>query len=177
MNSYTIGGKWLDDLNAELSGSDRACAVLAGAVVDDRLKTLLQKYLLPPRVKSSDKLLGRSSPLESFSSRIELAQRLNLITEETRKSLDWVRDIRNDAAHKGDFSFDSDAIRDRVNNILMAMRLSERAPSLLRPPYDLPKGRFVAAMVVLVGGLDVEIGETVQTQHVPINAIANASLP
>ena len=88
MNSYTIGGKWLDDLNADLTGSDRACAVLAGAVVDDRLKTLLQKYLLPSRVENEDKLLGRSSPLESFSSRIELARRLNLVSEETRKSLD-----------------------------------------------------------------------------------------
>jgi len=177
MNAYTIGGKWLDDLNADLSGSDRACAVLGGSVMDDRVRTLLQKYLLPPRSENEDKLLGRSSPLESFSSRIELARRLNLITEETRKSLDWIRDIRNDAAHKTDFSFGNNSVRDRISNILLVMQLQEKASALLRPPYDSPKGQFVAAVVVLVACLDIEIGETGQTRHTPTNAIANASFP
>ena len=175
MNEYSIGGKWLDDLNAELSGSDRACAVLAGAVLDDRVKALLQKYLHPPRNEKEDKLLGRSSPLESFSSRIELARRLNLITEETRKSLDCIRDIRNNAAHETGFSFDSHSIKDRVSNILSAMLLPERAPVLLKQPYDSPKGKFVAAVVVLVACLDIEIGETRLTVHTPTNALAHAA--
>lgn len=82
-DKYTIGGKWLQDLNDDLEGSDRACAVLAGAVVDDHLKTLLEKYLIPPDT-NNDKLLGRSSPIDSFAARIELARRLNLMIIQTK---------------------------------------------------------------------------------------------
>jgi hypothetical protein len=139
MDSYTIGGKWLADLNADLSGSDRSCAVLSGAILDDRLKALLQKYLLSARNKRGDELLGRSGPIESFSSRIELARRLNLMSEESRKSLDWVREIRNDAAHNVDFNFDDNSVRDKVANILSVLSLRKRAPTLLNAPTIPPK--------------------------------------
>jgi Domain of unknown function (DUF4145) len=172
MDSYTIGGKWLADLNADLSGSDRSCAVLAGAILDDRLNALLQNYLLPARNKNDDKLLGRSGSIESFSSRIELARRLNLITEESRKSLDWVREIRNDAAHKVDFNFDDSSVRDKVANTLRVLLLKERAPALLNAPYNTHKGQFVAAVVMLVAGLEIEIGETHRTTHVITDALS-----
>ncbi|MBI4844333.1 MAG: DUF4145 domain-containing protein [Nitrospirae bacterium] len=174
-NSYRIEGQWLNDLEADFSGSDRACAVLGGAIADDYVKMLLKKYLLPPQEKKKDKLLDRSSPLESFASRIELARRLNLITKETRKSLDWVRDIRNDAAHETDFSFSNDSAKDRVSNILQAMKLKEKKCPLLLSPYDTPKGQFIAAVIMLVACLNIEIGETTQTQHEPTDAISNAS--
>jgi mannitol operon repressor len=104
--THTIGGKWLDDLNRDLTGSERSCAVLAGAILDDRLKTLLENYLLAPEQRE-DKLLGRSGSLGSFAARIELACRLNLISRKTRKALDWIRDIRNDASHETLFTFDT----------------------------------------------------------------------
>ncbi|MDF1591782.1 MAG: DUF4145 domain-containing protein [Desulfobacterales bacterium] len=175
MNTYTISGKWLNDLMEDLSGNDRACVILAGAVLDDRVKTLLQKYLLPPRGEKEDKLLGPSRPLESFASRVEIARRLNLISEDARKSLDDIRHIRNRAAHKIDFSFGANSVMDRVNNVLQTMQLQIRAPSLLTPPYNSPKGKFVAAVVILVLCLDIEIGETGTTVHSPTNALANFS--
>ncbi len=104
MEPLTIGGPWLNQLNTELNASDRACAELAGAILDDRLLLLLKKFLLPVVHKGEDKLLGRGAPLESFAARIELARRLNLVAAEVSKSLDWARDIRNDAAHRERFS-------------------------------------------------------------------------
>ena len=45
--AHTIGGKWLDDLNQDLSGSERSCAVLAGAILDDRTSQSLQNLRSP----------------------------------------------------------------------------------------------------------------------------------
>jgi hypothetical protein len=175
MNTHEFGGKWLADLNDDLRGSDRSCAVLAGAVLDDRVKQLLLAYLLPPKKQTEDRLLGRSGALESFSSRIELSGRLNLITENTRKALDWVRDIRNEAAHNSTFAFGDSSNHDRVTNIVKALELKKRAPDLLKPPYEGPKGEFVAAVVVLMTGLELETLEMKRTAHQPIDAVNTAT--
>lgn len=172
--AHRIGGQWLDDLNTDLEGSERSCAVLAGAILDDRLLALIEAYLVPPKSSSEDRLLGRSGPLEPFASRIELARRLNLISDETRKALDWVRDIRNEASHKVVFSFDDDAISQRVRNIVDVLKLRENAAVLLNPPYDDIRGNFGAAVVTLVTCLQVEAAETVQTSHIPVDAMRDA---
>jgi hypothetical protein len=167
MDKYVIGGKWLNDLHSDLSGSDRSCAVLAGAILDDRLSLILRAYLLPPRGKGKDKLLGRSGIIDSFSSRIELACRLNLISERLTKSLDWIREIRNDAAHNTEFEFANHSIKDRVNNIVTVMELLAKSPTLLNPPYAGEKGRFVVAVILLTACLEIEAGEMTHTSYKP----------
>jgi hypothetical protein len=167
MSTNKFGGQWLRDLNSDLEGSDRACAVLAGAILDDRLRLLLQAYLRPPKSKKTDRLLGRGGALESFAACIELSRRLNLIDEITRTSLNWVRDIRNDAAHKADFSFVDASVKAKVANILTALNLKVRAPFLLTKPYDTAKGNFVAGVVILVLGLETETKDTKRTSYIP----------
>lgn len=169
----SIKGKWLDNLNEDLLGSDRSCAVLAGAILDDLLKSLLQRYLLPPAKKKDDRLLGRSGFIDSFSARIELAHRLNLIKEHMRKALDWVRDIRNEAAHETDFTFDSDSKKDRVTNIVSILKLENKADALLKKPYEGVKGNFVAATILMVACLQIEIEEIRMTEFRPIDPMAN----
>ncbi len=176
MKILTIGGKWLDDLNADMSGSDRSCAVLAGAILDDRLLDLLSNYLLPPTKKSEDKLLGRGGGVESFTARIELAKRLNLITVPLAKSLDWVRQVRNDAAHNADFSFGGRSVQSKVNNIIVTLGLSKRAAALLKPPYSGTKGNFVASIVLLSAFLQIESAETKRTSYLPANVLENISI-
>jgi hypothetical protein len=176
MKTHVIGGKWIDDLNADLRGSDRACAVLAGAILDDRLANLITIYLLPPNKKGEDKLLGRGGIIESFSARIELGQRLNLISEKLAKALDWIREIRNEAAHNPEFSFAGDSVRSKVQNVVAALGLRERAAPLLEPPYAETKGHFVASVVMLVGFLEVECNETARTSHQPTNVLENFHL-
>jgi len=173
MEPITIGGKWLNDLNAELSGSDRACAVLAGAILDDRLKTLFERFLKPARNPKSDKLLGRSGAIESFSIRIELASRLTLISESMRLALDVVREIRNDAAHLSDFSFDDDSVKDRVANLMAAHSFQTRAADDLTTPYDTNKGQFVFAVAMLVGALELETREVSRINLQPVDLLRN----
>lgn len=176
MNAHNFGGKWLDDLNLELRGSDRACAILSGAIIDERLKSLIQKFLLPSSNIKNDKLLGRTAPIESFSSRIELARRLNLISDATCKSLNWIRDIRNSAAHKENFSLEENSYKDKINNLIIELKIKEKAPSLIEKPYDEPKGHFVSVVIMIVISLELEEKETNQTEHKPTDALSNYSI-
>ncbi len=177
--SCEFGGKWLDDLNnhglnKDFSGSDLSCAVLAGALLDDRLKTLLEKYFLAPQNPKRDRLFGRLGSLESFSARIEVARRLNLISEGTRKALDWIREIRNLAAHETGFTFDQNAVEHRVRNVITELSVEGPVTDLLNAPYDDVKGHFAAAVIYLVVNLQIEADNTNQTTHEPIDALSDS---
>ncbi|MDD2898327.1 MAG: DUF4145 domain-containing protein [Desulfuromonadaceae bacterium] len=167
MNSVVLGGQWLKDLNSDLSGSDRACAVLAGALLDDRLMNLLKTYLVPSEKPNDDKLFSPSGALGSFSARIELCRRLNLIDDKTRLCLDLIRKIRNDAAHKHEFDFIEQSTSDKVELILSKLEVKVIAPTLLRTPYDSPKGHFVVTIILLICGLELEHKHTNQTNYTP----------
>ncbi|GAB3270583.1 DUF4145 domain-containing protein [Parahaliea aestuarii] len=166
--SITLNGVWLQQLNIELEGSDRSCAVLGGAVLDDRLAKLIKKFLLPPKNEKEDRLLGRGRAVESFSARIELARRLNLVAEEVSRSLDWIRDIRNDAAHREEFSFEENSCQSRVENIIEALELKTYGPGLLECPYASPKGHFIVAVTMIVARIELETESVNGTLHDPI---------
>lgn len=171
-NTYNVAGKWIHDLVSDFVGSDRACAVLAGAVLDDKLKSLLLGYLLPPSNRKDDRLLGRNGSINSFSARIQLAHRLGLVSEEVREALDWLRDVRNDAAHQQDFHFDQNENKDRIKNIADTLRTQQRLPAKLLAEYGATaKGSFVASVSLLVLVLELEIGESGQTRQKPYNLL------
>ncbi|MGD2119705.1 MAG: hypothetical protein PVG66_15210 [Chromatiales bacterium] len=136
--------------------------------MDDRLKQLISAYLAPPNSKKNDRLLGRGGALESFSSRIELARRLSLVVPEVSKSLDWVRDIRNDAAHREEFSFGENRVRDLTVNIVAALELKERAPNLLSEPYNSIKGNFIACVAILEARITLEKESLSGPSHIPV---------
>lgn len=103
--------------------SDRACAVLGAALVDARLESLFWR-----RLGSDHKeLLASARPLGSFSSRIRLARALGWITEQIRRDLDTIREIRNDFAHSFDheLSFAHPTVIDRCNALRVARALHE----------------------------------------------------
>jgi hypothetical protein len=146
---------WLKELYAELQGSDRACAVIAAVTLDESLKTILQKHLLPPQKPKEDRLLGRSGLLDSFSARTELAWRLGLVTDRLRNSLDDLRDVRNLAAHATDFSFSAPKVAVRVRRIDAALLPDANLPEgLMRELGDSLKSRFVASTLLLALALD-----------------------
>ena len=172
MATSSVGTPWLAQLNADLRGSDRACAVLAGAILDERLLQLIAKALLPSGRKGDDRLLGRGGALESFAVRIELCRRLNLVASEVSRSLDWLREIRNDAAHRELFTFEDSSTKDRVNNIVGALELRARGPGLLSPPYDDTKGNFVASVAMLVTRVQLEAETLKPIHHEPLGNAA-----
>jgi DNA-binding MltR family transcriptional regulator len=76
--------------------SDRGCALVGGAILDEALADLLRAALAPD---TDANLFGQDSVLGAFSSRIKLAKAIGLINATDFHDLDLVRKIRNDAAH------------------------------------------------------------------------------
>jgi len=164
------------DLNA-FSGpfraeSDRACAVLGAALIDERLKQLFDRRLH----YSNGALLSNSGVLGSFSSRISVARALTWITDDVRFDLDQVRDIRNKFAHNADheLSFADQSIADKCRTLKVAQTLIDAHEALAtRPPtrfspqvvramasvFQSPRQRFEITIEMLAQHLD-ELGPT-----------------
>ena len=164
------------DLNA-FSGpfraeSDRACAVLGSALIDERLKQLFDRRLH----YLNEALLSHSGVLGSFSSRISIARALTWIADDVRFDLDQVRDIRNKFAHNADhqLSFADQSIADKCKTLKVARTLIDAHEELAaRPPtrfspqvvramaavLQSPRQRFEITVEMLAQHLD-ELGPT-----------------
>jgi len=115
------------------SESDRACAVLGAALIDERLKQLFDRRLH----YANAALLSHSGVLGSFSSRISIARALAWISDDVRFDLDQVRDIRNKFAHNADheLSFTDQSIADKCRTLKVAQTLIDAHEALAnRPP-------------------------------------------
>lgn len=78
--------------------TDRGCALMAAAFLDELLKELLQNTLVDDPESFKD-LFSGTGGLATFSSRIELSYLLGLIPPSLRRDLHLIRKIRNDFAH------------------------------------------------------------------------------
>ena len=87
-------------MTAELNNSsDRSLALVGAALVDDTLKRKLCNFLHEDK-GATKSLFGRSRPLGSFSSRIDLGRLVGLYGDDARTEMHTIREIRNDFAHK-----------------------------------------------------------------------------
>jgi mannitol operon repressor len=122
------------DAQAELkSGTDRGVVLVCAAIIDDLLGRLILSFLVEDRISSELMDPRRDTPLSSFSSRINAAFALGLITREERRDLHTVREIRNDFAHKLGPSFQSNALKDKCDTL--RSRITFRNPGS-RPPRE-----------------------------------------
>ena len=78
--------------------SDRATAILAGALLDEQLRQLLSNYLIEDGTEVS-LLLGQEQPLGSFGARLRAAYCLGLLEKDEYAILLKLKKIRNDFAH------------------------------------------------------------------------------
>jgi DNA-binding MltR family transcriptional regulator len=101
-------------LNAE---TDRGCALMAAAYLDDQLAVLLKAYFVDD-LTVANTLLVPSQALGAFSARIDVAYLLGLLSREERKALHLIRKIRNDFGHVAQpLSFRHQVIADRCKNL------------------------------------------------------------
>lgn len=122
-------------VNEFTNESDRASAIIGAAKLDYLLYQCLSKFLLP-NPSNNDPLFDGEGPLSSFSSKINIAYRLGLISPQASKSLHLVRRIRNTFAHEAiGCNFDSGAHRDRVIELVASFRKDYS--------YEQTKGLFV----------------------------------
>jgi DNA-binding MltR family transcriptional regulator len=118
-----LGGEFqLHPVAAELqialdAETDRGCALLAGAVLDDRLADLLRAVFVDD-AKAADELLEDRGGLGSFAFRIDACVCLGLLPRFVCADLNIVRKIRNDFAHgSAAITFDVPKIKQRVENL------------------------------------------------------------
>lgn len=147
--------QWLKHLNIELQGtSDRSCIITSASIIDHLLLEVLRKYFVP-NTGADDTLFCGNAPLGSFSSRIEMAYRIGIISKQFRSDLNVLRRMRNDSAHSIDIiAFSDRSFRDRVLCLMKSLKIMDRCPFLVAPPYDSIRGNFIICCILIVSHLD-----------------------
>lgn len=105
-----------DELGGE---SERACAIVGAAYLDDLLLKCLEGYLLE-NPDSYDELLNpdnSNAPLGSFGSKITMAYAIGLINQDDLKAFRKIKRIRNRFAHDLQLSFSADDISDHCKDL------------------------------------------------------------
>lgn len=93
--------EWMDYLIAEFNaGSDRSAVIVTSAIIEELLRTILKRRLIPcPNAK--DPLFdGPTAPFSNFASKIDAAYRLGMIDNHMCRDLHILRSIRNEFAHE-----------------------------------------------------------------------------
>lgn len=78
--------------------SDRGAAIVGVAWVEEELQAAIESFLEKDK-KAWDRLFGRSGPLASLSSKIDLARLLGMSSKIITSDMHILRDIRNEFAH------------------------------------------------------------------------------
>lgn len=87
--------------------SDRAAAILVACHVEQSLKEFIKLYIVEEPEKAADRLLNTYNSVHNFSSQINFAYECGWITNDIKKDLNIIRNIRNEFSHdpdKNDFS-------------------------------------------------------------------------
>gem|GEM_PF-1558735 len=100
IDKYVVPGKWCDHFETSIvKESLRAQIVLSGCYLDEALYDLLKIVLVPENGKTDLLFDGPQAPLGTFSAKIEMSFRMQLIDKDTKASLSLIRKIRNEFAH------------------------------------------------------------------------------
>lgn len=97
--------------------TDRGCALMAAAYLEYELEKLIKSNLVNDK-KVLKVLFSSNGYLATFSSKIDLAYMLGLISPDVRSDLHILRKIRNEFAHNPEsFGFEKEEISHRCNEL------------------------------------------------------------
>jgi hypothetical protein len=145
------------------SGSDRAVALVGGAILETTLTDTL-KVFLHRKKKITDDLFRPSGACGAFATKIHLGFLIGLYGEDAHRELTIMKDIRNQFAHSLQINdFNTEKIRAWTANLKMC---ESRTDDTSKPPSDgwfsvsnrdellkQPKERYVITVQVLTYGL------------------------
>ncbi len=160
--------EWMDEFQGE---SDRACAVLGAAFLDEHLRALLEAFFVDDRKRAAALLQGGSAPLATLASRAALAYALGLLSPSEIHDLQLIRSIRNAFAHQlHGLSFAS-------------MRINRWCAQLTRCELGRPfqgdlglRDRFVLSVVILANCIALRrlgVGSARRTVHAEIGVVSH----
>jgi DNA-binding MltR family transcriptional regulator len=112
------------------NGSDRVCALIAGAAASELMKHIIAKSLKRIDEKLENELFyDPGAALGSFSSRIKLAYAMGLIDQERMESAQIIKKIRNVFAHtSNNLAFDTPEIADQCGKLNAAAEFPTYLP-------------------------------------------------
>ncbi|MFT3673491.1 hypothetical protein [Aestuariivirga sp.] len=162
------------------SASDRAAAIVAASLLEDRLEMALRLRMIDDD-KVAAELFRSSGPLGSFASKIALGYLLKMYSDAARRDLVCIKDISNQFAHHLDIrDFQSQSIKNKTQNLRLVEKHvfpygtnPEEAPkdvgikmfeqNLTEQLAD-PRRRYLLAVSFFVSGL-TPIGRTSSNPH------------
>jgi DNA-binding MltR family transcriptional regulator len=107
--------------------SDRGCALLAAAYLDEELARLLKGFFIDDE-RLAGELLGSDGVVGTFSSRINLCLALGLLSGGCARNLHLQRKVRNKFAHLSEeLTFGSSPIKDWCRELDLELTLPEQS--------------------------------------------------
>ncbi|WP_308517491.1 DUF4145 domain-containing protein [Sphingomonas flavescens] len=101
------------------SESDRGVMILAATLIEDALRTVLERLTRYSNSETREAIFGPDGPLGSFSRRIDFALATGLIIKERANGLHTIRFIRNAAAHAHiEVNFDTQIVKQALGTML-----------------------------------------------------------
>jgi DNA-binding MltR family transcriptional regulator len=115
---------FLKELNTQ---TDRGAAVIAAAVLDDLLQIFISERFIEIGSDRHDALFKKTgAPLSTFSSRIEIAYAIGLISNEMRLAFHLIRDVRNAFAHRIEqITFDYLTVADMIKTLAIPLGVNQ----------------------------------------------------
>ncbi len=115
--------------------SDRAAGIVAGSITERRLEDALRSIMKQDQPTIAQNLFRPSGALGPFSTKIDLAYLLHMLSSDAYKDITNLKNIRNDFAHDLNMdAFDVPSIRDRCKNFILVDRHIGPVPSPLAEP-------------------------------------------
>jgi hypothetical protein len=136
-------------------------------MLDEVLRSILMKRLLPPTSKDRSIVDGQNAPLATFSARIDAAYQFGLISHFLARDLHLIRKIRNEFAHHPfDRTFDTAPVLDWVCALETASDYNRRNPDVRKNvgPEGV-KWDFLGIAAWILYDLDREIGTVTKVQE------------
>jgi DNA-binding MltR family transcriptional regulator len=107
--------------------TDRASVILAAAMIEQELETVLKTTFVPIPTGEDNLFNGPNAPLASFSAKIDVAFRIGVISQKLCRDLHLIRRIRNDFAHNvTGCRFESSSVRSRVLALIRSSGMVDR---------------------------------------------------
>ena len=139
------------------SESDRGCSLMAAAYLDMQLGELLKAFLVDDK-RLVNELFRHTGALGTFSSRIDLAYSLGLISKGDRRNLHLIRKIRNDFAHVH--------LRLDFNNESISARCNELSHHGLPKDWE-PRHKFIRTTLAIAASIHSQLRNSEHIQSPP----------
>lgn len=142
------GGKFDEvmDFRATLSPeSDRGCALIAASYIDAELEKLLFSAVVDDKKVARD-MFGQGKAVGSFSTRIDLAYLLGLVSLQDHRDMHLIRKIRNEFGH------DHSPIK------FTSPKIASRCAELVGHPFEKgfsPRRIFMATSMTVLAGIHI----------------------